>query len=69
MLSVPNVFLRPREAARAADEAKAKFIHIDGEHLAGTQHAVLQTAATSQLVARCRASSISGIREIVAIHA
>ena len=45
MLSVPNVFLRPREAARAADEAKAKFIHIDGEHFAGTLHAVLQTAA------------------------
>ena len=30
MLSVPNVFLRPREAQRAADEAKAKFTHIDG---------------------------------------
>jgi pre-mRNA-splicing factor ATP-dependent RNA helicase DHX15/PRP43 len=33
MLSVPNVFMRPREAAKAADEAKAKFIHIDGDHL------------------------------------
>lgn len=30
MLSVPNVFLRPREAAKAADEAKARFAHIDG---------------------------------------
>jgi hypothetical protein len=33
MLSVPNVFLRPREAAKAADDAKAKFTHIDGDHL------------------------------------
>lgn len=33
MLSVPNVFLRPREAAKAADEAKARFAHIDGVHL------------------------------------
>ena len=30
MLSVPNVFLRPREAAKRADEAKSKFTHIDG---------------------------------------
>lgn len=30
MLSVPNVFLRPREAAKRADEAKSKFVHIDG---------------------------------------
>ncbi len=32
MLSSPNVFLRPREASKAADEAKARFAHIDGEH-------------------------------------
>eukprot|EP00882_Tetradesmus_deserticola_P025996 GHRQ01028598.1.p1 GENE.GHRQ01028598.1~~GHRQ01028598.1.p1 ORF type:complete len:234 (+),score=47.83 GHRQ01028598.1:1152-1853(+) len=31
MLSVPNVFTRPKEAAKAADEAKARFAHIDGE--------------------------------------
>ena len=30
MLSVPSVFMRPREAAKAADEAKARFAHIDG---------------------------------------
>lgn len=35
MLSSPNVFLRPREAAKAADEAKARFTHIDGELAAG----------------------------------
>ena len=33
MLSSPNVFLRPREATKAADEAKARFAHIDGEPL------------------------------------
>ncbi|KAL6531878.1 hypothetical protein OROMI_028241 [Orobanche minor] len=33
MLSVPNCFIRPREAQKAVDEAKAKFAHIDGDHL------------------------------------
>ena len=33
MLSSPNVFLRPREASKAADEAKARFAHIDGAPL------------------------------------
>lgn len=35
MLSSPNVFLRPREAAKAADEAKARFTHIDGKRGSG----------------------------------
>lgn len=30
---VPNCFVRPREAQKAADEAKAGFGHIDGDHL------------------------------------
>jgi len=33
MLSVPNCFVRPNEAKKAADEAKARFAHIDGDHL------------------------------------
>ncbi|KAL0903183.1 hypothetical protein M5K25_027540 [Dendrobium thyrsiflorum] len=33
MLSAPNCFVRPREAETAADEAKARFSHIDGDHL------------------------------------
>jgi pre-mRNA-splicing factor ATP-dependent RNA helicase DHX15/PRP43 len=33
MLSVPVVFMRPREQARAADDAKARFAHQDGDHL------------------------------------
>lgn len=32
-MSVPQVFMRPREAAKAADEAKAQFSHPDGDHL------------------------------------
>ncbi|VDN17686.1 unnamed protein product, partial [Gongylonema pulchrum] len=33
MLSVPQCFVRPAEAKKAADEAKARFAHIDGDHL------------------------------------
>lgn len=33
MLSVPNVFLRPREQAKRADEAKSKFTHADGMYV------------------------------------
>jgi pre-mRNA-splicing factor ATP-dependent RNA helicase DHX15/PRP43 len=30
---VPQVFVRPTEAKKAADEAKTRFAHIDGDHL------------------------------------
>ncbi|XP_026333641.1 putative pre-mRNA-splicing factor ATP-dependent RNA helicase PRP1, partial [Hyposmocoma kahamanoa] len=33
MLSVPQCFVRPNEARKAADEAKMRFAHIDGDHL------------------------------------
>ncbi len=33
MLSSPNIFMRPKNAQRAADEAKARFSHVDGDHL------------------------------------
>jgi pre-mRNA-splicing factor ATP-dependent RNA helicase DHX15/PRP43 len=33
LLSTPNVFMRPKEAAREADEARNKFAHQDGDHL------------------------------------
>lgn len=33
MLSVPLVFVRPKEAAKDADEAKSQFAHLDGDHL------------------------------------
>lgn len=34
MLSVPNCFLRPMESQISADEAKAKFNHVMGDHFA-----------------------------------
>ncbi len=33
MLSVPQCFVRPIDAKKAADEAKARFSHADGDHL------------------------------------
>ncbi|KAI7859585.1 P-loop containing nucleoside triphosphate hydrolase protein [Circinella umbellata] len=33
LLSVPQIFIRPNEARKLADEAKANFIHGDGDHL------------------------------------
>lgn len=33
MLSVPQCFVRPTEAKKAADDAKMRFAHIDGDHL------------------------------------
>ncbi|KAI9339719.1 P-loop containing nucleoside triphosphate hydrolase protein [Pilaira anomala] len=33
LLSVPQIFTRPNNARKAADEAKAQFAHADGDHL------------------------------------
>ncbi|KAJ0979962.1 hypothetical protein J5N97_015436 [Dioscorea zingiberensis] len=33
MLSAPPCFNRPKDAQKAADDAKARFSHIDGDHL------------------------------------
>ena len=33
MLSVPTCFIRPGNKRKQADEAKARFAHIDGDHL------------------------------------
>eukprot|EP00439_Symbiodinium_sp_Y106_P077286 s128_g16.t1 len=33
MLSVPNVFVRPKEFGKEADDAKGRFTHLDGDHL------------------------------------
>lgn len=33
MLSVPVVFVRPKENQKEADEAKSRFAHLDGDHL------------------------------------
>ncbi|KAJ3117855.1 hypothetical protein HDU96_005232 [Phlyctochytrium bullatum] len=33
MVSVPNCFIRPNDQRKQADEAKANFNHVDGDHL------------------------------------
>lgn len=33
MLSIQNVFYRPREKASLADQRRARFHHPDGDHL------------------------------------
>ena len=33
LLSVPQIFMRPKEAGKAADAAKAQFTHGEGDHL------------------------------------
>lgn len=33
MLSVVQCFVRPREAAKEVDAARARFAHLDGDHL------------------------------------
>ncbi|XP_070539984.1 putative pre-mRNA-splicing factor ATP-dependent RNA helicase PRP1 [Ptychodera flava] len=50
MLSVPQCFLRPNEAKKAADEAKMRFAHIDGDHLTllNVYHAFKQNAEDAQ---------------------
>ncbi|KAF2309720.1 hypothetical protein GH714_004780 [Hevea brasiliensis] len=48
---VPNCFVRPREAQKAVDEAKARFGHIDGDHLTllNVYHAYKQNNEDSSL--------------------
>ena len=33
LISVPNIYLRPRDQQVEADAARRKFIHPDGDHL------------------------------------
>ncbi|XP_058010120.1 probable pre-mRNA-splicing factor ATP-dependent RNA helicase DEAH3 [Hevea brasiliensis] len=48
---VSNCFVRPREAQKAVDEAKARFGHIDGDHLTllNVYHAYKQNNEDSSL--------------------
>lgn len=50
MLSVPNVFMRPRDVQKQADEAKARFAHVDGDHLTllNVYHAYKQAGEDAQ---------------------
>lgn len=62
---VPQCFVRPTEAKKAADEAKMRFAHIDGDHLTllNVYHAFKQSKSvfvTVRLfVMLCTATSIS----------
>ncbi|KAJ3123944.1 hypothetical protein HK098_001533 [Nowakowskiella sp. JEL0407] len=46
MLSVPNVFIRPNEQRKQADEARSNFEHSDGDHLTllNVYHGYLQNS-------------------------
>ncbi len=33
VISVPQIFVRPNDVKKQADEAKMRFAHIDGDHL------------------------------------
>ena len=50
MLSVPPVWVRPRDAARAASDAHARFAHADGDHLTllNVYHAFKQAGGSGQ---------------------
>lgn len=50
MLSVPQIFVRPTEARKQADEAKMRFAHIDGDHLSllNVYHAYKQNRENPQ---------------------
>uniref|UniRef100_A0A3Q3IRP0 RNA helicase n=1 Tax=Monopterus albus TaxID=43700 RepID=A0A3Q3IRP0_MONAL len=50
MLSVPQCFVRPMEAKKAADESKMRFAHIDGDHLTllNVYHAFKQNHESTQ---------------------
>lgn len=50
--AVPQVFMRPIEAKKAADEAKMRFAHIDGDHLTmlNVYHAFKQNMEDPQVL-------------------
>lgn len=50
--AVPQVFMRPLEAKKAADEAKMRFAHIDGDHLTmlNVYHAFKQNMEDPQVL-------------------
>ena len=51
-IAVPQVFMRPLEAKKAADEAKMRFAHIDGDHLTllNVYHAFKQNMDDNQVI-------------------
>lgn len=51
LATVPQCFVRPNEAKKAADEAKMRFAHIDGDHLTllNVYHAFKQSKCLTHL--------------------
>lgn len=49
---VPQCFVRPNEAKKAADDAKMRFAHIDGDHLTllNVYHAFKQSESFSLIL-------------------
>ena len=61
---VPQVFLRPNEARKAADEAKMKFAHIDGDHLTllNVYHAYKQSECSSHsIICECELGALKQV--------
>lgn len=58
MVLVPQCFVRPNEAKKAADDAKMKFAHIDGDHLTllNVYHAFKQSKLSHFFVLRINRS-------------
>lgn len=67
MLSVPQCFVRPNEARKAADDSKLRFAHIDGDHLTllNVYHAFKQNMEDPQ-VSQLRYKHI--IRNVLIMH-
>ncbi|RPB28210.1 P-loop containing nucleoside triphosphate hydrolase protein [Terfezia boudieri ATCC MYA-4762] len=61
LLSVPQIFVRPANARKWADEAKMRFAHPDGDHLTmlNAYHAFKSEAAQPDPMAWCRENYLS----------
>ncbi|KAF8418072.1 pre-mRNA splicing factor ATP-dependent RNA helicase Prp43 [Tirmania nivea] len=61
LLSVPQIFVRPTNARKWADEAKMRFAHPDGDHLTmlNAYHAFKSDAAQPDPLAWCRENYLS----------
>ncbi len=53
---VPQIFVRPTDVRKQADESKMRFAHIDGDHLTylNVYHAYKQSECVLQIKRCCR---------------
>lgn len=73
MMSVPQIFLRPKQKQHEADDAKAQFAHVDGDHLtllnayhAYKHHASDASWAAQNFLAHRSLASADSVREQLA---